>query len=164
VARPVTDTLKHLAAALRVLTDGREFMRVALWTLAQWVSIIIATLLILRSFSLPLGVSETIFLFGWGMVGSLAPTPGGAAGAFHAATAAGLIFLGVTRDAAAAATITLHLFGFLPALAFGLYHLLRGDLNLSRLRGVMAPHKSEIAASIDDLAGLPGYPTEGIKR
>ncbi|MEJ7700274.1 MAG: hypothetical protein WKF71_11600 [Pyrinomonadaceae bacterium] len=32
---------------------------------------------------------------GWAAIGSVVPTPGGAAGAFHAATAGGLIFLGV---------------------------------------------------------------------
>lgn len=137
----LTGTLKQLAAALSVLSDRREFLRVALWTLAQWATIILATQLILRSFSLQLGLSETIFLFGWGMVGSLAPTPGGAVGAFHAATVAGLMFMGVARDEAAAATIILHLFGFLPALAFGFFHLLRGDLNLTRLRGIISGPK-----------------------
>lgn len=141
----LTGTLKQLASALCVLSDGREFLRVALWTLCQWGVIVLATLIILRAFSLPLGLSETIFLFGWGMVGSLAPTPGGAVGAFHAATVAGLVFLGVARDEAAAATIVLHLFGFLPALVFGLYHLLRGDLNLGRLRGIISgPKESHI--------------------
>ena len=71
--------------------------------------------------------------------------PLGAVGAFHAATVAGLMFMGVARDEAAAATIVLHLFGFLPALCFGFYHLLRGELNLTRLRGIISgPKESHV--------------------
>ena len=71
---------------------------------------------------------------GWSLVGSLVPTPGGAAGAFHAATAAGLIFLGAAREQAAAVSIILHLVVFAPAVLFGLYYLLRGDIRFKRLR------------------------------
>ena len=79
-----------------------------------------------------------------GLVGSTVPTPGGAAGAFHAAISGGLIFLGVTLGQAAAISITAHLVGFVPALAFGSYYLLRGGVNLTQLQNEMsaAAHQS----------------------
>jgi uncharacterized membrane protein YbhN (UPF0104 family) len=75
-------------------------------------------------------------VLGWALVGSLVPTPGGAAGAFHAATAAGLIFLGIPRDEAAAISIVLHLVVFAHALVFVLYYFLRSDVSLERLRSL----------------------------
>jgi uncharacterized membrane protein YbhN (UPF0104 family) len=77
------------------------------------------------------------------MVGSVVPTPGGAAGAFHAATAAGLIFLGIHKETAAALSIVLHLVDFGPALIFGLFYFIRGDLSISRLRTLISPAGAE---------------------
>ena len=71
--------------------------------------------------------------------------PGGAAGAFHAATAAALILLGVPRDQAAAVAIILHLVDFGPAAVFGVFYFLRGDVSLARLRGLMSVETVEHA-------------------
>jgi hypothetical protein len=90
-------------------------------------------------------MTETIFVMGWALVGSLVPTPGGAAGAFHAATAAALIFLGVTREKAAAIAIVMHLVDFGPALIFGLFYVLRGDISLARLRSLTSSEAVEHA-------------------
>ncbi|HVQ36215.1 MAG TPA: lysylphosphatidylglycerol synthase domain-containing protein, partial [Pyrinomonadaceae bacterium] len=110
-------------------------------------------LLVLRAFGLPFGLSETIFVMGWALVGSLVPTPGGAAGAFHAATAAALIFLGVNREKAAAASIVMHLVDFGPALIIGLYYLIRGDISLARLRSRTSTEAVEHA--VEDEKVLP---------
>jgi uncharacterized membrane protein YbhN (UPF0104 family) len=118
-----------------------------------WLSITLANLLVLRAFGLPFGVTETIFVLGWSLVGSLVPTPGGAAGAFHAATAAGLIFLGVPRETAAAISIVLHVVDFGPALIFGVYYIIRGDINLSRLRAKTSSESVEHA--VEDEPILP---------
>jgi len=92
-------------------------------------------------------------VLGWSLVGSLVPTPGGAAGAFHAATAAGLIFLGVARETGAAISIVLHLIDFGPAVLFGFFYVIRGDLNLSRLRSLASPETVEHA--VEDETLLP---------
>jgi uncharacterized membrane protein YbhN (UPF0104 family) len=78
-------------------------------------------------------------VLGWSLVGSLVPTPGGAAGAFHAATAAGFLFLGVEKELAAAVSIILHLVDFGPAVLFGVFYAIRGDLSISRLRTLVSP-------------------------
>lgn len=134
LSRGLISMLEQLARAFRVLVDVRELAVTAGWTMMVWISIATANLLVLRAFGLPLGVSETIFVMGWSMVGSLVPTPGGAAGAFHAATAAGLIFLGVKSETAAAVSIVMHLIDFGPAVVFGLFYLIRGDININKLR------------------------------
>jgi uncharacterized membrane protein YbhN (UPF0104 family) len=115
-----------------------------------WGGIAFGNLLVLRAFGLPFGVRETLFVLGWSVVGSLVPTPGGAAGAFHAATAGGLLVLGVEREIAAAVSIVMHLVDFGPALLFGLFYFLRGDISISRLRSLTS-QEAVIHATEDSL-------------
>jgi glycosyltransferase 2 family protein len=136
--RVIHRLFEQLAAALRVFVNARELVVVTGWTAAMWATNTAATLLVIRAFGLPFGPSETVFVLGWTLVGSLVPTPGGPAGAYHAATAAGLVFLGAEREPAAAVAITLHLIAYAPALAFTVYYLLRGDITLARLRRLAA--------------------------
>ena len=139
----VTMMLAQWARALGVLVDARELVVTAGWTIALWGAITLADWLILRAFGLPFGIGQTVFVMGWGLVGSLVPTPGGAAGAFHAATAAGFIFLGVPREQAAAVSIVMHLVVFAPALLFALYYFLRSDIKMDRLRRVASAPPTE---------------------
>lgn len=141
--RVVTHLLEQLARALGVLVDARELLVTIGWTALLWAAIACANLLVLRAFNLPYGLSETVFVMGWSLVGSLVPTPGGGAGTFHAATAAGLIFLGTARTTAAAASIVIHLVVFSPALFIGLYYFLSSDVTLARLRGLATSDEGE---------------------
>jgi len=111
------------------------------WTVAVWFGIAFANFLVMRAFGLRVGVSETLFVLGWSLVGSLVPTPGGAAGAFHAATAAGFLFLGVEKELAAAVAIVLHLVDFGPAVLFGVFYAIKGDLSIARLRTLVSPNE-----------------------
>lgn len=131
--------LEQLAQALRVLVNARELAETIGWTILLWFGITAANLLVMRAFHLDVGFPETIFVLGWSLVGSLVPTPGGAAGAFHAATATGLLFLGVKKETAAALSIVLHLVDFGPALLFGVFYVIRGDLTLAKLRAMISP-------------------------
>ena len=131
--------LEQLSQALRVLVNARELAVTIGWTILVWLGIALANFLAMRAFGLRVGVSETLFVLGWSLVGSLVPTPGGAAGAFHAATAAGFLFLGVEKELAAAVAIVLHLVDFGPAVLFGVFYAIRGDLSISRLRTLVSP-------------------------
>ena len=142
LAKLVLRLFEQLAQALRVLVNLTELFETIGWTVLVWFSIAAANLLVMRAFHLPVGFGETIFVLGWSLVGSLVPTPGGAAGAFHAATAAGLLFLGVHKETAAALSIVMHLVDFGPALIFGIFYLIRGDLSISKLRTMISPEPS----------------------
>lgn len=139
LAKLVLRMLEQLAQALRVLVNVRELAETIGWTALLWFGIALANLLVMRAFDLPVGFPETIFVLGWSLVGSLVPTPGGAAGAFHAATATGLMFLGVRKETAAALSIVLHLVDFGPALIFGVFYVIRGDLTWAKLRAMISP-------------------------
>ena len=86
------------------------------------------------------------------MVGSAVPTPGGAAGAFHAATGGALVILGVELEKAAAIAIVLHLVDFAPAALFGLFYFLRGDINVARLRASTSASAVEHAVEDEKVA------------
>lgn len=148
-----TNLLGQLADTLGVFANARELLATVGWTAALWAVIALANMLVLRAFGLPLGVSETIFVLGWSLVGSLLPTPGAGAGTYHAATAHGLVaYLGVGKSEADAATIVLHLVVFGPALFFGLYYFLSGGVSVASLRGA-----AESAERADGgRAALPG--------
>jgi hypothetical protein len=143
VLKVLTGLLAQLAEALGVLTDARALVVVVGWTALLWTIITAGNFLVLRAFHLPFGLSETLFVLGWALVGSLVPTPGGAAGAFHLVTAAGLTFLGIAEAKAKSVSIVLHLVLFAPAFFFGLYYFLRSDVSLARLRSLAATDAAE---------------------
>lgn len=130
----VSRFLHQLTSALKLLSNKRESTGVALWSAGQWLANLLAAWLTLGAFGIYFGLKETLLVVCCGVIGSMVPTPGGAAGAFHIALSGGLIFLGLTIERAAAISIATHLVGFAPALAFGSYYLLRGGVSLTQLR------------------------------
>jgi len=132
----VISLLKDLSRAFAVLAKPSELVIAVFWTGLVWLAIVVGNLLMIRSCGIPFGIRETIFVLGWALVGSLVPTPGGGAGAFHAAATAGLVFLGIAREPAAAVAIVIHLVDFAPAIVFAFYYIARGDVSVTRLGGL----------------------------
>ncbi|MGB7069033.1 MAG: lysylphosphatidylglycerol synthase transmembrane domain-containing protein [Pyrinomonadaceae bacterium] len=132
--------LKQLSAALNILRDWREILSIVVWTLLLWLAIAVPTWLVLLAFDLPFTFSDSLFIMGFAAVSSVVPTPGGAAGAFHTATAAALLFLknDIPYEAAAAVSIAMHLVYFAPAVIFGLYYFVHGDISIERLRSLLS--------------------------
>ena len=135
--------MQQLATSLKVMTNAREIFWVTLWTIALWLAISIPTWLVLMAFGLPLTFVDSIFVMGVASMGSLVPTPGGAAGAFHAATAGSLILLGIGHEDAAAVSILMHLVYFAPAVIFGLYYLVHGDISVAGFRRLLSSENAE---------------------
>jgi len=142
VGRVILSILKQLAMALKILKDWREIAAIIFWTILLWLSIAVPTWFVLLAFDLPLSFSDSLFIMGWAAIGSIVPTPGGAAGAFHAATAGGLIFLNIDAEPAAATSIAMHLVYFAPAVFFGLYYFLHGDMSLARFKNLLSTDKT----------------------
>ena len=152
----IINFLQQLATALGVLTSARELAVTIGWSLALWGSVALGNLMVFRAFGLPFGASETLFVLGWSMIGSAIPTPGGAAGAFHAVTGAALILLGVAPEKAAAVAIVVHLVDFLPAAIFGFFYFLRGDVTISRLRLLISATERDRAIQPNGAQAAPG--------
>lgn len=145
--------LKSLADSLSILFNPREFLVTAFWTALLWFAISIPTWLVILAFGLSLDFSDALFVMGWAVVGSLVPTPGGAAGAFHTATAGSLIFLGVNIEAAAAVSIIMHFVYFAPALLFGLYYFVLGNVTVQGLRSMILGSSVSDEARTDSKSG-----------
>lgn len=149
--------MKQLAASLAILKNWREIVSVSFWTFLLWLAIAVPTWLVLLAFDLPLTFTDSLFIMGWAAIGSVVPTPGGAAGAFHAATAGGLIFIGVAQNDAAAVSIAMHLVYFAPAVIFGLYYFFHGDISYARFKSLLSSeHAVEEIES--DAPGLESQP------
>lgn len=140
IRRVFLSLLEQLAASLEILRSGREIFWVVFWTIALWFSIAVPTWFVILAFNLPHSVplAGAMFVMFWAAMGSLIPTPGGAAGAFHAVTAGGLMFLGIEQNDAAAISIVMHLVYFAPALIFGFYYLFHGDISIAKFRSLLS--------------------------
>lgn len=132
--------LEKLSDALSILKDWREMLLVSFWSFTLWLAISVPTWLVLRAFDMPFSFSDSLVIMGVAAVSSVIPTPGGAAGAFHTATAASLIFLrpDMRHEDAAAVSIAMHLVYFAPAIVFGLYYFLHGDISIERFRSLLS--------------------------
>jgi len=139
----VIGLMEQLATSLKVLTSWKEIILVSFWTVLLWFAISVPTWMVLHAFGLPLSFVDSIFVMGVASMGSLVPTPGGAAGAFHAVTMGALQLLGIKQDQAAAVSIIMHLVYFAPAVVFGLYYLVRGDISVERFRSLLSSENAE---------------------
>jgi uncharacterized protein (TIRG00374 family) len=135
---PLLNFISHLADGLSVLLNLRALTVTIFFTACVWALVSAATWLTLFAFGLNFPISHTIFVLGFGLVGSVAPTPGGSAGAFHAAAAKGLEFLGLDPNFAASIAIVYHLIAFGPPFVIGLFYLIRDDISLGQLREMIA--------------------------
>ena len=138
LANPLLNFIRHLSDGLSVLLNLRALAATIFFTACVWALVSAATWLTLFAFGLDFPISHAIFVLGFGLVGSVAPTPGGSAGAFHAAAAKGLEFLGLDPNLAASVAIVYHLIAFGPPFIIGLYYLIRDDISLGQLREMVA--------------------------
>lgn len=138
--------LRHISEGLAVLHDVRGLTITVSYTVLLWMMVAVAHLLVVRAFGIPYAAvpfTGAVFVMGLSMLGSVVPTPGGATGPFHTATAAALSFLGVEQNKAASVAIILHLIIFTPATVFGMYYLAREGLSITRLRRMGEQHTGE---------------------
>jgi hypothetical protein len=140
IQRILLSILEKLSGALSILRDWREMLLVSFWSITLWLAISIPTWLVLLAFDLPFTFSDSLVIMGVAAVSSVIPTPGGAAGAFHTATAASMVFLrpDMRHEDAAAVSIAMHLVYFAPAIIFGLYYFLHGDISIERFRSLLS--------------------------
>ncbi|MEQ1642620.1 MAG: lysylphosphatidylglycerol synthase transmembrane domain-containing protein [Pyrinomonadaceae bacterium] len=139
----VLSLMRNMATALDILKSPRQILLAAFWTIALWVAIALPTWMVLLAFDLPMTFLDSTFVMGVASLGTLIPTPGGAAGAFHAATAGSLIILSVEKEQAFAVSLVMHLIYFVPALIFGFYYLFHGDISIERFRSLLSSENAE---------------------
>ncbi len=136
--RPALNLLRHLADGLSILQDARALARTVIYTILTWGLVAVSFWLVTFAFGLRLTVASVIFVIGFAMMGSLVPTPGGSAGAFHTATMVGLLWLGIEKNLAASMAVILHVVSFGPALLVSPYLLRHAGLGRMSLRELAA--------------------------
>lgn len=133
----------NLSTGLSILLNVRALTAVSLLTLLVWALVAASTWLIVFAFGVALSLSAAVFVLGFGLIGSLVPSPGGSAGAFHAAAAAGLILLGLDRNLSAGISIIFHLVAFGSPFLLGLFYLVRDGIGLHQLREIVSSRAVE---------------------
>lgn len=153
--QPLLNFVRHLADGLSVLLNFRELVVTIFYSACVWGLVSSTTWLALYAFGLSFSVKQTLFVLGFGLVGSVVPTPGGSAGAFHAAAAKAFEFLGVEPNLAASVAIVYHLIAFGPPFILALYYLVRHDISFKQLREMIAS-ESQSHNPVHEKAGSPG--------
>ncbi|MBK9313337.1 MAG: flippase-like domain-containing protein [Acidobacteria bacterium] len=145
---PLVNLIRHLSDGLSVLLNLRELIVTILYTVLVWGLISMATWMTLYAFGLKFSPGQIIFILGIGLVGSVVPTPGGSAGAFHVAAAKGFEILGLETNLAASIAIIYHLIAFGPPFLMGLFFLIRDEISIHQIREMLAS-ESEPHDTID---------------
>ena len=97
----VDESARHISEGLAVLHDARSLTITVSYTvvvLADGRDCAPAGRARIRDSLRQVPFTGAVFVMGLSMLGSVVPTPGGATGPFHIATAASLAFLGVDQD------------------------------------------------------------------
>jgi|DewCreStandDraft_3_1066083.scaffolds.fasta_scaffold00002_45 uncharacterized protein (TIRG00374 family) len=135
--QPILNLLRHLAEGLSTLRDTRALARIVVYTILTWGLVVLSFWLVAFAFGLRLTTASVIFVIGFAMVGSLVPTPGGSAGAFHTMTMLGLMGLGIEKNKAASMALIMHLVSFGPAILVSPCFFRREGLSWATLRELM---------------------------
>ena len=135
--------LTHVADGLSVLMNLRALAATAGYTALIWGVIAGAYWLVVRAFGVEFSISQTLFVLGAGLVGSLIPTPGGSAGAFHVAAQKGLTVMGVELNLAASIAIAIHFISFGSPFLWALFYLTRTDFTLKQLKEMVESGSEE---------------------
>ena len=138
LVQPLLNFVRHLSEGLSILLDFPALLRTVFYTMCVWGLASIAAWLTLYAFGLNYPASYIIFILGFGLVGSVVPTPGGSAGAFHAAEAKAFEFLGLEPNLAASVAIIHHLVAFGPPFLLALYFLVRDEIGFGQIRDALA--------------------------
>lgn len=144
--RPLLNFVNHLSDGLSILLNLKALFFTILYTIGVWGLVSSATWLTLYGFGLSVPIKQVFFILGFGLVGSVVPTPGGSAGAFHTAAAKSLEFLGIESNLAASIAIVYHLIAFGPPFLMGLYYLIRHDISFRQIREIIASEEKPIAS------------------
>ncbi len=133
-----TGLLRYISDGLSVLTNLQAFLQAAMHTIFVWAAITVAYWFVIKAFAINFSISQIIFVLGAGLVGSLIPTPGGSAGAFHVAAQKGLTLLGVEQNLGASIAIASHFISFGSPFLWALFYLMRVDVSFEQLRSMMS--------------------------
>jgi glycosyltransferase 2 family protein len=153
--RPLINFIHHLSDGLSVLLNLRALAVTIFYTGCVWGLISAATWLTVASFGQKFTLSQIIFILGFALFGSIVPTPGGSAGAFHAVAAKGFELLGMEPNLAASIALVYHLIAFGPPFFIALYYLVRDEITINQLRETIASESNPHAMS-QRKAGVSG--------
>jgi len=118
---------------LKIITDGRLFLRALGWEGLNWLVSILQYYLFLRTFFPAPDLLWVVFALGVGALGIAAPSSPGAIGVFEAVLVGALVVFGLDASRATAFAITIHIASYAVTGLIGGYGLYKDGESLSSL-------------------------------
>ncbi len=130
--RLVIDALAAFLDGTAALRDWRLLLQVLAWSIVLWLNVAVATWIGFHAFGIHAPFIAAVFLQSIIALAVSLPSAPGFFGVFEAAARVGLVQVwGVDSSRAVAFALGLHLAGFIPVTALGLYYLWRAGLSWS---------------------------------
>ncbi len=155
----IEKSLKSFVEGLAFVAHPRPLTLSVAYSLAVWLTIVLANFCIIRGFEVPFTFSMTVVLMAFSAMGAVVQLPG-VGGGYQALTFYALVsFLGVTPTIASGITLIAWVVAFFPVVGIGLIDLLRGGMSL---RSLSTAAEQEEAAAMENFRDLGSQ--DAVKR
>ncbi len=158
----VAALLEGFSEGLRGIRTFGDLVALFLYTIAHWVLVVFAYLLVLRAFGgepAAIGLAGTVLVCAFSLVGSAAQLPGVGGGSQLATFLVLSLIFGVEKEPAATAAITIWLVTFAAVCLAGLPLLFHQGWSMSELRRIA--ETEEKAGEADLIAHAEHSPADG---
>lgn len=127
--------LGSFIGGIRIATGPMPLLAVVVSSIFIWATATWPVDLVLRSFGIVLPVTGALFILIFLVFAVMVPASPGFVGTYHYACVMALKAFNVQSEKALSIALVIHGINFFPVIAAGFYHLWRGKLSLSGIRG-----------------------------
>lgn len=136
MAEQINTMLHSFIGGLRLSTKTSHLLALAVCSIGVWAFCVIPVDLILKSFSIHLPITASMFIMVLLVFAVMVPASPGYIGTYHYACFKGLSVFGVPESAALSIALVMHAMGFFPVIVAGFYYLWKDRINLHKLPSV----------------------------
>jgi uncharacterized protein (TIRG00374 family) len=157
VRRPVVDALDAFLEGLSALRDPRLVIEIFLWSVVTWLVADLGIWVGMLAFGIQAPFIAAVFLQSVIALAVAIPSAPGFFGVFEAAARVGLVEVwGVASSSAVAFAVGVHLVGFIPVTAVGLYYLWRLGISWRDVEESEETVETAVESAGDGVALAPG--------
>lgn len=129
----IVKVLNSFIGGIRLSTRASHLLAIIGSSILVWAFCVIPVDLILKSFSVNLPISASMFIMVLLVFAVMVPASPGYIGTYHYACFKGLSVFDVPESSALSIALVMHAMGFFPVIAAGFYYLWKNRLHLDRL-------------------------------
>src|SRR6266540_384695 len=142
VSNKVIPLLGSFIEGLRLSTRINDLLLLFLSSLVIWVFAVWPIDMVLRSFSIHLPITASMFIMVFLVFAVMVPASPGYVGTYHAACVYGLMAFNIQKEQALSVALVIHGVNFVPVVILGFYYLWRDKLSLKDVSEKSAQQES----------------------